>query len=204
MPNKEELDHMIGEYASWYSAYGDNHQSVGWNKPKHISRFECLLKFWDCVSGEKTIIDLGCGLAHLADHMKSGNPNYSYMGIDINQSFIDINKLKHPTYAFYCGGADDFTNTADVIVASGLFNRKFGDSEAFFLKTVNKMISNSKLGCSFNCLSSAAVEKNSTNFYISMTTIEKVINRKFLDGFLIDGDSIPGELTIHLRKKVNI
>ena len=204
MPSKEELDHMIAEYGTWYSAYGDNHQSVGWNKPKHISRFECLLKFWESIFGIETIIDLGCGLAHLADHVKSSNPDYSYIGIDINQSFIDINKSKHPSYAFYCGNADDFTNTADVIVASGLFNRMFSDSEAFFLKTVSKMISNSRLGCSFNCLSSSAVEKNPKNFYIDMSTIEKLIDRKLIDGFLIDGDSMPGELTIHLRKKVNI
>ena len=201
MPSKKELDHMISEYDSWYSRHGDNYQSVGWNKPKHISRFENLLKFWDFFPGKKTIIDVGCGLAHLADHIKSSNPSYKYIGVDINKNFIDINKLKHPTYSFYCGDADNFTNTADVIVASGLFNRRFGDSEAFFFKTVDKMISNSKLGCSFNCLSSLAIKKNSTNFYISMDTIEKVINRKVLNGFLIDGDSIPGELTVHLRKK---
>ena len=201
MPNKEELDHMIGEYASWHSTHGDNHQSVGWNKPKHISRFECLLNFWDCIPGDKSIVDLGCGLAHLADHMKTCHPNYSYMGIDINQRFIDINKSKHPSYDFYCGAADEFTNKADVIGASGLFNRKFSDSKDFFLKTVNKRISNSTLGCSFYCLSSTAIEKNSTNFYISLSDVENVISRKLLDGFLIDGDSIPGELTIHLRKK---
>jgi SAM-dependent methyltransferase len=204
VPNKKELDHMIDEYASWYSAHGDNHQSVGWNKPKHISRFKCLLDFWECIPGDKSIIDLGCGLAHLADHMKTSHPDYSYMGIDINQSFIDINKLKYPSYEFYYGAADDFTNKADVIVASGLFNRKFSDSKYFYFNTLNKMIDNARLGCSFNCLSSTALKKNDKNFYLSMNDVESIIDRTLLDGFIIDGDSIPGELTVHLRKKSNI
>ena len=97
MPNKNELDHMIGEYADWYSLYGDDHRSVGWNKPKHIRRFEALLRFWGHQDAGIVILDLGCGLAHLAEHIDDFHTNLSYIGIDINPDFIEINKSKPST-----------------------------------------------------------------------------------------------------------
>jgi SAM-dependent methyltransferase len=205
VPNKKELKNMINEYLSWYSEHGNNYKSVGWNKPKHFTRFEILLDFWEdtIVDNSLEIIDLGCGLAHLAEFIKINHPNYKYVGIDINGHFIELNKKMFPEYKFYINSADTFTAKSDLIVASGLFNRRFNDSELFFNKTVNEMIKNSKVGCSFNCLSETALKKNDQNFYISMDKIESIVDRKLIDGFVVNGDSIPGEITVHLRKKVN-
>lgn len=201
MPSKDELEKMILEYGSWYKNYGDSHEAVGWNKPKNIDRFEQLLHFWNDELPNKKIIDLGCGLAHLAGFIEMRNLPYGYTGIDINSNYIEINRSKFPQYEFHCYGAADLANSADFIVASGLFNRKFNDSPTFLRETVKKMIDNSVIGCSFNCLSSTAMKKHSQNYYVSMGDVEEIIDRTLLDGFVIDGDSIPGELTVHLRKK---
>ena len=204
MPNKTELDHMVDEYIFWYSQYGNNYKAVGWNKPKQIMRFESLLRFWDnlLLNNTHTIIDLGCGLGHLAEYLEEKYTSYHYTGIDINSQFIRLNKQKFAQHSFFNETADNFKNEADIIIASGLFNRKFTDSKEFYLNTLFKMINNSYLGCSFNCLSSKAIKKNDKNFYISLYDVESVIDRTLLDGFVIDGNSIPGEITVHLRKKL--
>ena len=38
--------------------------------------------------------------------------------------------------------------------------------------------------------------------YMNMSDIESIIDRTLLDGFILDGNSIPGEITVHLRKKL--
>mgnify|MGYP006103849649 FL=1 len=201
MPNKDEIKFMINEYTDWHTKYGDDYKSVGWNKPKHLSRFECLTSYWN-IDKNLDIVDVGCGLAHLAEYLKMKHQNFNYTGIDINKTFIETNKQKYPEYSFYSIAADNFLQKGDLIFASGLFNRKFSDSDAFFNKTVKSIINNAKVGCSFNCLSSSAIKKNDHNFYVSLSAIEKIIDRSIIDGFLIDGDTIPGELTVHIRKKI--
>jgi hypothetical protein len=191
---------MINEYLDWHSKYGDDHKSVGWNKPKHTSRFECLISYWDTIKNVH-IIDLGCGLSHMVKFLEKRKLIFKYTGIDINEKFIYFNKDKYPQHEFYKSEADNFSQKADLILASGLFNRKFHDSEVFFLKTVKLMINNCKIGCSFNCLSIKAIKKNEHNFYINLNDIEKTIDRSLVDSFIIDEESIPGELTVHIRKK---
>jgi SAM-dependent methyltransferase len=192
---------MIKEYLDWHSKYGDDHKSVGWNKPKHRLRFKALISFWDKLI-KADIIDLGCGLAHMAKFLEKKKPNFKYTGIDINDRFIYLNKSKYPQHKFFKSEADNFSHKADLIIASGLFNRRFNDSEEFFFKTIHLMIFNSKIGCSFNCLSSKAIKKNEHNFYVNLNDIEKIIDRSVVDGFNVDGDSLPGELTVHIRKKI--
>jgi len=200
LPNKNELHAMINEYLEWHSKYGDDHKSVGWNKPKHTSRFECLISYWGTIKNVH-IIDLGCGLSHMVKFLEKIKLDFKYTGIDINQKFIYFNKHKYPQHEFYKSEADNFSQKADLILASGLFNRKFHDSKVFLLKTIKLMINNSKIGCSFNCLSTKATKKNEHNFYINHNDIEKIIDKSLVDSFIIDEESMPGELTVHIRKK---
>lgn len=133
---------------------------------------------------------------------KKKKPNFKYTGIDINERFICLNKNKYPQHKFHKSEADNFSYKADLILASGLFNRRFNNSKKFFFKTIKLMILNSNIGCSFNCLSSKAIKKKKNNFYVNLNDIEKIIDRSLVEGFFVDGNSLPGELTVHIRKKI--
>ena len=198
---------MILEYGQWYRKHGDDYKSVGWNKPKHEIRFSALIKNWRELSKSKAsnrqkyqILDLGCGLAHLNDYLIKKNINVEYTGLDINNQFIEINSKKFPNQNFMVGAADGVIPSHDFIFASGLFNRKFSDSEKFFRNTVKNIIEASRIGCSFNCLSTIARKKYVGNYYISMEQIEAILDRDLIEYFNIDGESIPGEVTVHIKK----
>ena len=200
---------MVQEYNSWFNKYGDDHRSVGWNKPKQQSRFETLLSFWQSTLtnhqniGKKTVVlDIGCGLAHFNKFIKLEHPTVNYAGIDVNPSFIEKNRISFPDDSFILTDYSSKKFSADISFASGLFNRKFHDSKEFFANTIKKMIMESQFGCSFNFLSTLALRKYEKNYYVSLQDVERIIDRKLVAGLLIDGISIPGEITVHISKKL--
>jgi len=207
VPSKKEIDAMVLEYNCWYKEHGDDFRSVGWNKPKHEMRFAALLRNWpELVQIKKygkpkfEILDLGCGLAHLNEYLIKNRFEVDYTGVDINEKFIELNTTKFPFQKFLLSNANELFQSADFIFASGLFNRRFSDSETFFRQTVKNIINKSRVGCSFNCLSTTATSKNLHNYYVSMKQIEQLLDRNIVEYFNIDGQSVPGEITVHIKK----
>ena len=154
MPNTKELELMIKEYNSWFKNHGDSHESVGWNKPKHNLRFKHLLGPWINVINKSsnllTVGDLGCGLAHLNDFIISKNILIKYLGIDVNSNLIEKCKEKYPKSIFECCSVEDIKEDCDIFIASGLFNRKFKDSEIFLKDVITNALIKCKYGVSFN------------------------------------------------------
>ena len=125
--NDLEAKQMILDYNEWFKIYGDNYQSVGWNKPKADERFNIFYDEFKYLfdNNNCTIIDLGCGLGHFYQYLLDKGIKCDYTGVDINPNFIDFCKNKYTNQKFICKSILDINLSADIIVASGLFNRKF-------------------------------------------------------------------------------
>jgi SAM-dependent methyltransferase len=148
-------------YQNNLSAHGAGPQGVGWkNEEAQHVRFEQLLKVIYS-KGPFTINDIGCGVGDLSAYISAKKIEYQYVGYDVLDEMITQAKLKYPE-----NGSRRFEQVndlaqmkeADYCVASGIFNLKFEVSEAswkeYIIETINILYEKSKLGFSFNALTS--------------------------------------------------
>ena len=205
MITRDELELMNSEYTSLLKKYGDNEKSLGWNKPKQGLRFEIMLrmiknKYQSKSTKKLRLLDVGCGLAHFFQYLKKNNFDVNYVGADANSDFIKHCRKKYPNEKFYNEIIEDHFYDANIICASGVFNRKFDKS----LEIIKSFLTNSQKSDAevvvVNFLHVSALQKYPNNFYTSLADIESVIDRNHINGFEIDGVSLPGEVTVGFYK----
>jgi len=197
MINKNEINKMLSDYDSWFEEYGDSYLSVGWNKPKANDRFQIFLDEFNSflINNELVVLDLGCGLAHFYQYLKERKINVTYIGVDINPKFIDFCQKKYPDQQFICDSIENLKLSCDIIIASGLFNRRFKESLKFIESTFKFAEKSARVAFAFNFLHDKALKKYPLNYYSSVSALENLYSRKYLSGFKIDASTIKGEFT---------
>ena len=137
-----------------YSRYIDNHnknsiECVGWLDGTENS----LIRFQKIYEGEigndDSVLDVGCGVAHLHTYLKNQGWNGKYLGVDPNKKAIDMIdediNVMHGTIE----DLPDFMKY-DWVIASGVFN--LGLKEEHSLWIIDNMISHANKGIIFNML----------------------------------------------------
>ena len=99
---------IVDYYEDCLQKHGDSHQGVAWPKYEDtLKRYRVML---DCLNmapgglvGKQSLLDFGCGTAHLKEFMDQQKiSNVDYSGLDISENFVRISKQKFPENVFYC------------------------------------------------------------------------------------------------------
>lgn len=160
---QENMTDLLTEVADYYAEklalHGETPRGVDWNgEESQELRFEQLCKIIDG-RHQFSLNDLGCGYGALHDFLVSRFFGFSYSGIDVSESMIRSAGQRHrgkPQARFVLASAPD--GVADYGVASGIFNVRLGRSDAewwaYLEATLDILDRTSRLGFSFNCLTS--------------------------------------------------
>ena len=154
---------VLAPVAAYYSKRVRDHgpvpAGVDWNGAEgQRLRFEVLLRVADAAPAF-SIDDYGCGYGALYDHL-CGMPGAraDYLGIDISEDMIARAKSSHPGQEARFVHGESSPRVADYAVASGIFNVRLGaptgDWSRHIEDCLGRMDAGSRLGFSFNCLSS--------------------------------------------------
>lgn len=148
----------IEKYRNGYLEYGYSPKTLGWDKGRQDIRFEILLSFFEWQG--KSILDIGCGFGDLNRILLQRNAgNYNYTGIDLVPELIEEGQQQYSQKYIKFINADfleyTFTQTFDIVVASGIFNHKFssGQNDLFVERVLKKAYSICKEGIAFDFLS---------------------------------------------------
>lgn len=133
------------------------------------ARFKTLLENFN-INGE-VLLDVGCGLGHLAEYIDNNNINLYYIGIDIMPEMIDRANKKtfkniHPqfmTIDFFKNS--DIEDDFDYIYSSGIFNLNLGNNEEFLRNAVRDFLIAARKGVCFNLLDISCKEKYGDKYY---------------------------------------
>jgi SAM-dependent methyltransferase len=72
----------------------------------------------------KTILDVGCGMGDLLPFLYAKTANFNYLGVDINEGFIEIAKKRYDGHRFKV--VDPFKEKVsgrfDIVISSGVMN----------------------------------------------------------------------------------
>jgi SAM-dependent methyltransferase len=147
-------------YTRKLAEYGETPRGVDWNgEDGQLERFSQLCRGFLHAESGFTINDVGCGYGALYEYLKNQSQVLGYFGVDISSDMILAARNRYqdePSARFEVGR--HFDNVADYSVASGIFNVRLGHSSEqwykYIIETLDLLNLNSRLGFSFNCLTS--------------------------------------------------
>jgi trans-aconitate methyltransferase len=128
-------------YKEAFKSNGDSPSSVLWPKGRQELRFHALTKNIAYEKRAFSVLDFGCGLAHLKPFLDKHYKDIEYTGVDVVEEFIDHNSKKHKDSSFYL--AHEFENLDkkfDYVFASGVFNILYDKDELIHSKQVFEII----------------------------------------------------------------
>ena len=167
--------------------------AVGWldGKQNQAKRFETLLNIG--VQEGDSILDLGCGLGHMVEHLEKVGLNVRYTGIDTNKwSIQQAYQFGEATYIH--GTIFDIQDRYDWGLASGVFNVEFPKSE--MLETINELLSKTNKGVAFNLLSNSANNNLTYENYIP----EEVVSYLKGNVSIVENYGVENDFTIYIKK----
>ena len=129
--------------------------ALGWKHDEnHEARLEVFSRLGDFTG--KSVLDVGCGHGDLHGVLTKHTTNFSYVGIDQMQPFLDVAVARWGNSVnteFILGDfTEDKLPRADYVVASGALSYRCGQANYIFTM-IDKLFRSSAIGLGFNLLS---------------------------------------------------
>lgn len=160
--NTKIFESVSAYYSAKIKKHGATANGVDWKDGESQElRFLQLLKVCDHALAKDTelrlsICDWGCGYGGLRDYLDSCGLSLDYMGYDWSADMISEASVRYPNDTFLSGLEEP--ESADFIVASGIFNVKLEQGEQswkeYIRETIDKFNKKSRKGFAFNMLTS--------------------------------------------------
>lgn len=195
--DREYIDKLRSHYAPLVSKCGDSYRAVDWgSSSSQFKRFDILLNSTDW--HHKRILDVGCGVGHLAGYLYQLGFDGCYMGVDVVPEMIQKCRNYNKSYVFKSivdlEEAKSFE--ADLVIASGLFT--FADQQRFN-QTILQLFDLTGDVLAFNSLSFWATNQVQGEFYAHpVTTFEYCSTLS--TRVTLRHDYMPHDFTVYLYK----
>ena len=137
-----------------YSHYIDDYNKnsvacVGWMDGTDNSQLRFQKIYEGGIGDDDSVLDVGCGVAHLHTYLKNKGWNGKYLGIDPNKKAIDL--IDENINAVHATVEDIGKNEKwDWAIANGVFNLGLKEEHSFWI--IENMISHANKGIIFNML----------------------------------------------------
>lgn len=119
------MNDAIRLYESAYQQHGPTLEALFLPKGRQEDRFGVLTKMIS--KGQFSVLDFGCGLAHLKDHLSEKFSGFKYTGVDMIPAFVEECSKRHPDSTFHLiRNFEEVRAEYDYIVLSGVFNVLYG------------------------------------------------------------------------------
>jgi SAM-dependent methyltransferase len=139
---------------SIYSKYIDAHdknsiECVGWMDGTENSQKRFQKIYEGGIGNDDSILDVGCGVAHLHTYLSNQGWSGKYLGVDPNKKAIDLIDEDINAMHGTIDGLPDYMKY-DWVIANGVFNLGLDEEHAFSI--IDDMMSYANKGIIFNML----------------------------------------------------
>ncbi|OHA84309.1 MAG: hypothetical protein A2937_02115 [Candidatus Yonathbacteria bacterium RIFCSPLOWO2_01_FULL_47_33b] len=197
--NDDDSKRIIGFYEDTLNTYGNDARSVHWaDTETQRVRFEVLNGV--AALGNKSVLDVGCGLGDLYKFFISKEIPVEYTGIDIVPAFVDRARERFPGAVFSVEDIFSVRGEYDYVLASGALNFMVADSKQYYFSMIKKMFELSKKGLAFNMLNNA--EHPTDDTLVSYDIDEVTAYCKTLsDHVVMTRGYLPWDFTVYMYKE---
>ena len=205
MSERRPQQAVVEECEGYFARHGDSHLGVGWTKTREEAerRYEAMLGVVGAQpdgdsdgDGPTTLLDLGCGLAHLYEHMqRTGGGRIEYSGCDLSDVFLEQSRAKHPDVAFHQVDILEHPEalpTFDYVVMNGLLTLRaevphdvmFDYAKALITAAFGK----ARRGIAFNVMSKQVEWERDDLFHVPFDDLATFLAREVSRHFTIRHD----------------
>ena len=197
---KTKYKHIISKFYDHYLKYCNvnDSQIVAWTtKETQETRFNILYDIG--IKSDDTVLDLGCGVGHLINFLKKQNFDTvnNYVGLDINQKYINHAKKLYPNHTFFTGEIFDISDNFDYVVGSGVFTVGMSINE--IIEAIKYAYELSNKGVAFNFLTKDYIDDSEFNSFVP-EELHNQIKKYFNKTNLVTGYLNNEDFTIYIYK----
>jgi SAM-dependent methyltransferase len=213
MADEPDYLSLQAHYERKLREYGDNHRGVDWpNKADAEKRYDVMLDLVGDPAMPASLLDIGCGLAHLYDRIveKQWDRILFYEGLDISPAFITACRRKYPQIRFHeadilaPGSGLAPARQYDYAILNGVFTEKLAMSHAemsnFFQKMLMAAFEFARKGVAFNVMSKHVDWERSDLFHLPFDEMAGFVTRNVTRNFVIRNDYGLFEYTVYLYR----
>ncbi len=191
--------------------YGDSFRGVGYTRSAEEAhdRYALMLEVIRERDAAITLLDLGCGLAHLLDHIESRPdlPDIRYAGRDISHAYVEAAKRRHPDAdidVLDVLRSDATLAEYDYVVMNGLFNWR-GDLSARSMKRYWERMTavafaHARRGIAFNVMSTIVDWRRDDLFHLSFDVLARSVAKNLSRHFVVRHDYKAYEYTTYVYR----
>jgi hypothetical protein len=180
------IEHQLAAYRPNFLIYGNTPQGTFQNNTvTQYERFNQLLYPLLQFKAEAfSICDIGAGVCDLHQYLENNGVKHQYTGIEIVPEMVETAQKLYPQIEVLNIDflSEDFHRKFDFVVLSGTFNLPNGvnkeEWESFVFSMIEKMFYSSKLGISFNALTSYSTFYDESLFYLEPEKVLSFIQKK--------------------------
>lgn len=200
---RPEEERVVAHYRALWQRHGDSHRALDWGSAaSQQRRFEVLL---DGIPLEgRRVLDVGCGLAHLADWITAQGMVVEYTGLDITSDLLQRASARHPQHRFVHGSVADERvlrgEHFDVVVSSGLFYTYVDGGWPYMQQTIGRLWEFTADALAFNSLSAWAPQHARGEFHADPVTVLDAC-RAHTTCLRLRHDYHPGDFTVQMWRE---
>lgn len=191
--------------------YGDSCHGVGYTgSPRQAeSRYAVMLGLVRERQEPVTLLDFGCGLAHMLDYLErqADSGHIRYAGLDISARYLDAARSRHPEADLICmdvlesdAGLPDY----DYITLNGLFNYRGSLDQTTMLEYWERLLAvvwrHCRRGLAFNAMSVLVDWQRRDLFHLSFDTMARVVGTRLSRHFVVRHDYEAREYTTYVYR----
>lgn len=190
-------------YRDALAMHGDTPAAVLWPKGRQDLRFDALTRHLP--HADFSLLDYGCGLAHLRSYLDQRFERFHYTGIDMLPEFVAIARVKHPNADFSVAAASsEISSNYDHIVMSGVFNMLYTDDESAHRQLVwdylESLFARARRSMAVNFMTDQVDFRQPGAFHLDPRELLEFARHRLSRRLLVDQSYMPFEYTMVLWK----
>ena len=204
--------YLVRECETKYLArHGDSYLGVGYTKSAEeaAERYEIMLSVVRDDQERVSVLDLGCGLAHMLDHINA-HPEWShvrYTGLDASQRYLQAARARHPDAELIeldILEGDATLPEYDYVLMNGIFNTRGSLSQgrmvAYWKRMVAVAFSHARRGLAFNVMTKYVDWERDDLFHLPLETMGRFVAGNLSRHFVVRHDYDAYEYTVYVYR----
>jgi SAM-dependent methyltransferase len=191
--------------------HGDSFRGVGYTKSPDEAqeRYALMLEVIRERDTEITLLDLGCGLAHMLDHIER-RPDLAgvrYAGRDVSIAYVEAARRRHPEADLDVADvlrSDANLGGYDYVVMNGLFNWRGDLSTRTMLRYCERMtraaFAHAGRGIAFNVMSTIVDWRRDDLFHLPFNVLARSLAKNLSRHFVVRHDYEAYEYTTYVYR----
>ena len=191
--------------------YGDTFRGNGYTKSEQeaAERYALMLDVVREPDTPASILDLGCGLAHMLDFMacSSRYQHLRYTGLDISARYLAAARARHSEQEFLLMdvlAADESLPIFDYVVLNGVFNYRGTLEQERMVEYWRQLITvayrHCRRGIAFNVMSTLVDWQRADLFHLPLETMSKFVWENLSRHFVVRHDYQAYEYTTYVYR----